>query len=134
MYDLIIIGASAAGLSAGIYAARRNLNFIILSKDIGGEVATSGEIENWPGIIHTDGIALARQFHEHAKSYGITIHDQHDVTAIVQKNNAHVVETVDGNGEKKSYETKSAIIASGIHPKSLNLPGEKELKGRGITS
>ena len=61
MFDLIIIGGSAAATAAGIYAARRNLNFKIITKDFGGEVATSGEIANWPGIIKTDGVALAQQ-------------------------------------------------------------------------
>ena len=71
MYDLIIIGGSAAGATAGIYAVRRGLNFKIITKDFGGEVATSGEIGNWPGINQTDGITLANQFKEHLKFYNV---------------------------------------------------------------
>ena len=68
MFDLIIIGGSAAATTAGIYAARRGLNFKIITKDFGGEVATSGEIGNWPGISQTDGITLTNQFKEHLKN------------------------------------------------------------------
>ena len=63
--DLIIIGGSVAATTAGIYAARRGLNFKIISKDFGGEVATSGEIGNWPGDGMTDGITLANKFRSH---------------------------------------------------------------------
>ena len=71
IYDLIIVGASAAGASAGIYAARRKLNFKIISKDFGGEVATSGEIGNWPGMSHTDGLELSDLFLKHLNSLGV---------------------------------------------------------------
>src|SRR3972149_4405673 len=71
MFDLIIIGGSAAATTAGIYAARRGLNFKIITKDFGGEVATSGEIGNWPGVSQTDGITLANQFKEHLRFYNV---------------------------------------------------------------
>ena len=71
IFDLIIIGGSAAATAAGIYAARRNLNFKIITKDFGGEVATSGEIGNWPGSPKTDGITLSQQFKDHLKFYGV---------------------------------------------------------------
>src|SRR3989344_5687881 len=70
-YDLVIIGGSAAAATAGIYAARRNLNFKIITKEFGGEVATSGEIGNWPGVPKTDGLKLAEEFRAHLKSYGV---------------------------------------------------------------
>lgn len=133
MFDLVIVGASAAGLSASVYAARRNLNFVVVSKDVGGEVALSGEIENWPGVIHTDGIALAKAFHEHTKSYNVNIEEGVEVTAIKSKKNHHVVMAKDALGKETTYETKTILIASGIHPRELNVPGEKKLKGRGVT-
>ena len=71
MYDLIIIGGSAASTAASIYAVRRKLNFKIISKDFGGEVATSGEIGNWPGITETNGIELTEKFKEHLEFYGV---------------------------------------------------------------
>ena len=70
-FDLIIIGGSAAATAAGIYAARRSLNFKIISKDLGGVVATSGEIGNWPGMNETNGIELSEKVREHLKFYGV---------------------------------------------------------------
>jgi len=134
MLDLIIIGASAAGLSASVYAARRNLNFVVVAKDVGGEVALSGEIENWPSVIHTDGIALARAFHEQAKSYGVRIEEGVEVIAIKPKKKYQIVMAKDSTGKEILYEAKAILIASGIHPRELDIPGEKKLKGRGVTS
>lgn len=133
MYDLIIIGASAAGCTAAVYAARRNLNFIIISKDIGGEVALSGEIENWPGQIHTDGIQLAKDFHQHILSYNVKIENDSLVTGIEHKNNHHVVMVKNSSGAEVTYPTKTVIIASGIHPRLLGIPGEEALRGKGVT-
>lgn len=133
MYDLVIIGAAAAGCTAAVYAARRNLNFIIVTKDIGGEVALSGDVDNWPGQIHTTGIQLAQDFHKHAESYQTKIENGRYVTAIVPEKNYHLVKTTDDAGVEKIYETKTVLIASGIHPRTLGVPGEDELRGKGVT-
>src|SRR3989344_3365535 len=84
-YDLIIIGGSAAATAACVYAARRNLNFKIICKEFGGEVATSGYIENWPGIIHTDGIALSDQFKEHLHANHAPLEEGVEVTNIIKE-------------------------------------------------
>jgi len=133
MLDLVIIGAAAAGCSAAVYASRRNLNFKIIAKDIGGEVALSGEVENWPGTIHTTGIQLAEDFHAHVKSYGVEIEDGWEVTEIRQVKNHHEVVAKKFTGEEKIFETKTVILATGIHPRTLNIPGEAEFKGKGVT-
>ncbi len=133
MLDLVIIGAAAVGCPAAVYAARRNLNFVVISKDIGGEVALSGEVENWPGQIHTTGIQLAQDFHKHAVSYGVKIEQGLEVIDIVQQKNYHIVKTKNFRGEEKIFETKAVVIGSGIHPRVIGVPGEMELKGRGIT-
>lgn len=133
MHDLIIIGAAAAGCSAAIYAIRRNLDVVIVSKDIGGEVALAGEVENWPGIQHISGYELAQNFYKHVQSYNVPIHEGVSVTGISQKGNTHVVHTKNIKGEEKDYETKSVIIGSGIHPRELGIAGEAELKGKGVT-
>lgn len=132
MYDLIIIGASAAGAAASVYAARRSLNFVVVSKDIGGEVATSGEIENWPGTIHTDGFTLAEDFKKHMLANNVKIDEGWGVEKITNNANTQTVFASKGK-EKKEYETKAIIVASGIHPRHLGVPGEKELYGRGVT-
>lgn len=134
MYDLIIIGASAAAFPASIYAARRHLNFIILSKDIGGELALSGEVNNWPGIKTISGLDLAKQMHEHAKSYDVKIEEGIEVTDIKQDKKIHIIVTKDSKGQEKIYKTKTVLITSGIHPKELGIKGETEFKNKGITS
>lgn len=133
MFDLIIIGAAAAGCTAAVYAARRNLNFIIITKDIGGEVALSGEVENWPGQIHTTGVQLAQDFHKHALSYEANIKNGLSVTGITPEGRHHVVTTVDANGKEEKFAAKAVIIGSGIHPRTLGVPGEDALRGKGVT-
>jgi len=133
MYDLVIIGASAAGSAAAVYAARRRLNFIIISKDIGGEVVKNGEVENWLGIVQTTGIELAQQFKAHLDANEVTIENGWEVTGISQENTIHTIHAKKGS-EEKNIQTKSIIIATGIHPKHLRVPGEAELQKRGVTS
>jgi alkyl hydroperoxide reductase subunit AhpF len=133
LYDLIIIGHAAAGPAAAIYAARRHLDVLIISKDIGGEVALSGDIGNWPSVIKTTGIELAKEFHEHVKSYNVPIEEGTEVVSIAQEKNIHIITAKDILGKEKIYRTKTIIVATGIHPRELDIPGEKELKGRGIT-
>lgn len=132
MFDLIIIGASAAGISAAIYAARRNLHFIVVTGDVGGEVATSGEIENYPGFKHTDGIELTQKFQEQL---------DHNHVKIEQPVRVQRISRVDGGfritaykvSEEKHWDARAVIIATGIHPKPLPVPSEPKLRGHGIT-
>jgi len=133
MYDLIIIGASAAAFPAAIYAARRQLNFIILTKDIGGELALSGKVNNWPGTIEINGFELAKQMHAHIKSYDVKIEEGLEAKEVKQKGKTHIVIAQDVAGKEKKFETKAVLVASGIHPRELNIPGEKEYKGKGVT-
>ncbi|KKW02711.1 MAG: Pyridine nucleotide-disulfide oxidoreductase, FAD/NAD(P)-binding domain-containing protein [Parcubacteria group bacterium GW2011_GWA1_49_11] len=149
MYDLIIIGGSAAASTAGIYATRRRLNFKIITKEFGGEVATSGEIGNWPGQIHADGIKLAREFKDHLKSYGVepeegvwvqkvakTKEDNFCITTMKDGQPAMAADKLDGMDEaalKCDYEAKAVIIATGVHPRMLDVPGEKEYRNKGVS-
>jgi thioredoxin reductase len=131
--DLVIIGASAAGLSASVYASRRNLNFKIVSKDVGGEVALSGEVNNWPGILSISGFELAQNFRKHVESYDKKIDEGFIVESLSKEDNVHVVKAKNMAGEERIYKTKSIIIASGIHPRLLGIEGEEEFRGRGVT-
>jgi len=133
MFDLIIIGSAAVGSSAAIYAARRKLNFKVIAKDLGGEVALSGEVANWPGILSIQGFELAQKFTEHVKSYGVEIEEGFEVKNITTENNIHTVHIENGVGEKKEYQTKAIIIGSGIHPRHLNIPGENDFMHKGVT-
>ncbi len=149
-YDLIIIGGSAAATVAGVYAARRALKFKILTKEFGGEVATSGEIANWPGSIKTDGIALAKQFKEHLASYHVVPEEGVEVMQIAKQTDEMFCITTaqDGLGmaggkvsslrssqerKKCDYVAKAVIVATGVHPRELNVPGEKEFRNKGVS-
>jgi NADH-dependent peroxiredoxin subunit F len=132
IYDLVIIGASAAGISAAIYAARRKLDFMIVTYDIGGEVLTSGEIENYPGIAKTDGIELTEKFKEQLKIYDVKVDELWQVKS-VEKDGELFKITAELNKESRVYLAKTAILATGVHPRELGVPGEKEYRGRGVT-
>jgi len=128
MLDLIIIGAGPAGITAGVYAARKRMNLLVVSKDIGGQTAYSGDIENYTGYQFVTGPDLTAKFEEHMRKYGIAMKEGKEVTGIKKKGNTVVVKTNQG-----TYEARAAIIASGKRSKELNVPGEKELKNRGLT-
>jgi alkyl hydroperoxide reductase subunit F len=126
MYDLIIIGAGPAGITAAIYAARKKLNFLVISKNIGGQTLLSPEVENYVGYQYLTGAELMKKFEDHMKTYNIEVR-QEEVKNI-EKNEALKVIT-----EKETYETRTVIIASGKRYKSLNVPGEKEFLGKGVS-
>lgn len=128
--DFVVIGGSAAATTAGIYAARRGLKFKIISKDFGGEVATSGEIGNWPGDGTTDGIALADKFRKHLEQYKVDMEEGVEVESVNKKEGGiFVIKTADG----EEYYANAVIIATGVHPRPLNIPGEKEFRNKGVS-
>ncbi|MEK7532613.1 MAG: FAD-dependent oxidoreductase [Patescibacteria group bacterium] len=133
MYDLVIIGGSISGVAAAIYAVRRKLNFVLISKDIGGEVLLSGEIYNYPGIVETDGVKMTQTFRDQIKYYAIPFEEGVEVTGITQKDGSHLIASKDSTGKEKTYKTKTVIVATGIHPRHLAVPGEKEFYQKGVT-
>jgi thioredoxin-disulfide reductase len=158
LYDSIIIGASAAGMSAGIYLKRQKLNFLILAKDIGGEMALSGIIENYPGFPLTNGVELTQKFKEHLEKYEIepvmeevvkitqTIsdHTQTNTDFITNENkkmsemsvlspNKSLYSAFKIITNKNEYLAKTIIIATGSNPKKLNVSGEKEFYHKGVS-
>jgi thioredoxin-disulfide reductase len=126
LYDSIIIGASAAGMSAGIYLKRQKLNFLILAKDIGGEMVYAGIIENYPGFPLTNGVELTQKFKEHLEKY--EIEPVMEEVVKIEKENFFKVST-----HKNEYLSKTVIIATGSNPKKLNVPGEKEFYHKGVS-
>ncbi len=127
MYDLIIIGAGPAGITAAIYAARKRLNFLVISKNIGGQTLLSPTVENYVGYHYLSGADLIKKFEEHMKDYNIEVR-QENVENIEKSG-----ETIKVISDKGSYETRAVIIASGKRYKSLNVPGEKEFLGKGVS-
>ncbi len=129
MYDLIIVGAGPAGITASVYAARKRMNFLVITKDIGGQAALSGDVENYTGYQFISGPELALKFEEHLRKYNIELKENEEVIELKRKDN--VVVLVKTN--KGAYEAKAAIIASGKRSMELGVPGEKEFKNRGLT-
>lgn len=132
IYDSIIIGGSAAGTAAGIYFARRKINFLMLCKEFGGEVALSGEIKNWPGIIETTGLELSDKFKEHLASYGVEPKEGIFVNKILKKNSLFEIEAAE-NGFLLTFQTKTVLVTTGSAPRKLNIPGEDKFKNKGVS-
>lgn len=133
MDDAIVIGGSAAGTAAGIYLARRKMKFRLVAFDFGGEVATSGEIANYPGFKMTDGIELTEKFLEHLRSYGVEPELEVKVSAVKKISEGHFVIEGEKNGAPMKYEARAVIAATGSHPRELDAPGAKEFRGKGLS-
>ena len=127
IYDLIIIGASAAGMSAGIYAARAGLNFVIISKDKGGNTANAGVIENYLGTISKPGLELSQEFENHLKQYNPEIIIK-EVQKVNKQKKTFIVEIQD-----REFESQAVIVATGTKYRKLNIEGEKEFFNKGIS-
>ncbi len=131
MYELIIIGAGPAGMTAAVYAARKKLNTLLISGDIGGQGLTSWLVENYMGYQFIEGHELMKKFEEQVKQFPT------DVKVEVGKRSERLLR-VDGGFEVRTdrgetYQAKAVIVATGKRPRHLNVPGEKELLGRGVT-
>src|SRR3989338_8224805 len=128
MYDVIIIGAGPAGITAAIYAVRKRIESLIITRDIGGQTALSGDVENYTGYQFISGPELVLKFEEHLRKFNIALKENEAVREIVKAGGTIQVKT-----DKGLYEAKSIIIASGKRSRELNVPGEKEFKNKGLT-
>ncbi len=128
MYDLIIVGGGPAGLTAGIYAQRARLKTLLLEREfVGGQIAVSDVIENYPGFPSISGAALMEQFEAHAKKFGLEIRLA-GVLNISDEDGVKALKTTEGE-----LKARAVIIATGAKPKRLGVPGEKELTGKGVS-
>ncbi|HUT22605.1 MAG TPA: thioredoxin-disulfide reductase [Candidatus Bipolaricaulota bacterium] len=126
-YDVIIIGAGAAGLTAAIYAGRRELKTLVLTKDIGGQAAITDEIENWPGEMSILGPALMEKIKNQAEKWGAKI-EFDEVSKIEKTGEFFTVKT--GRGE---FLGTAVILCFGLSHRRLGIPGEKEFVGKGVS-
>jgi len=128
-YDLIILGAGPAGLTSAIYAARGKLKTLVVEKEVvGGEIASTDIVENYPGYPEgISGAILSQRMEEQAKKFGAQIYQGflNDVKL------GEDPKTIDLDGRK--IKAKAVIVATGTSPKMLNVPGEREFKGRGVS-
>jgi len=126
-YDVIIIGAGAAGLTSAIYSARYNLKTLVISKNRGGIAATADRVCNYPSYKDIGGMELMERFIEHTESLGVPIMYE-EVKKITKKNNFFIVSTI-----KQDYKGKKLIFAVGSERNKLNVPGEEKFNGRGVS-
>jgi thioredoxin reductase (NADPH) len=128
IYDLIIIGAGPAGLAASIYASRYKLEHLILGMEQGGQMGEIYDVENYPGFSRISGHDLIAKFVEHAESFGVRI---------TQESVANFRKKEDGFFEIKTarneYVARSLILAMGAHYRRMNISGEKEFTGKGVS-
>ncbi len=126
--DVLVIGAGPAGLTAAMYAARKELRTTLVSPDVGGQILLTGEIENYPGFASVMSFDLADRMEEQVRRYPVTFE-----TAAVTKL-ARLEETFSAmldDGEE--IEARAVIVTAGRRPRTLGIPGEKELTGRGVS-
>jgi len=128
VYDIIIVGGGAAGLTAALYATRQGLKTLVVAKDIGGQLSLASQIENYPGIKAIAGLELAHSIKEQAEEFGAEfVYDE--AIGISQLDNAFRISTkVSGD-----YDALAVILAFGKTPRSLGVPGEDRLVGRGVS-
>ena len=126
-YDIIIVGAAAAGLTSAIYAARQSMRTLIIGKDLGGQALLTNDIQNYPGYDNIDGFSLISKFEEQVKNLNVEIiYDE--VTKISDQNSRFIVHT-----SSRKFVSQSVILAFGKTPRDLGVPGEDKLKGRGLS-
>lgn len=131
IYDLIIIGGGPAGVSAGVYAARKRLKTLLITPDFGGQSTVSEGIENWIGTVKISGSDLAKNLREHLLAYSgeyLEIKDGEGAQDISKNSDIFTVKT-----EKSEYEAKTVLIATGSTRRKLEVPGAIEFDNKGLT-
>lgn len=127
-FDLIIIGAGPAGLTASIYASRYKLSNLVIGKILGGTMTWAHRVENYPGFVSIPGTELAQKMGEQVKGLGVEILAEN--VAKIEKAEKDFRLTTEGN---QVFETKALIVATGTERRKLNIPGEQEYLGKGVS-
>lgn len=130
MKDLIILGSGPAGLAAAIYAARAELDFCVVEKEpmSGGQIITTSEIDNYPGLYHMGGFDLGVKFREHAEQLGAQFVNE-EVSEVKVSPDRVDIELAGG----ETMDAKTVIVATGAKHRKLGVPGEEELLGSGVS-
>lgn len=128
MYDLIIVGAGPAGMTAGIYAARREMRTLIIGSEVGGQLVWASEIENYPGFAKIDSFELIENMRKQTLAAG----------AELKIDEVKKIERLDSGNfmlytSRDSYEAQAVVIAMGLSPRRLAVPGEVEYNGKGVS-
>lgn len=128
MYDLIIIGGGPAGMTAAVYAARKKLDTLLITTDFGGQPMWTTEIENYMGYQFITGPELMAKFEEQVRRFSVKIEYKEATGLTVNADGTFTVITTE-----EKHQGKTVILASGKRPKRLNIPGELEFTGRGVS-
>jgi len=128
IYDLIILGAGPAGITSAVYAARKRLEFLLISPDIGGQAALSGDIENYTGYQFITGPELALKFQDHMSAFNIPLNIPDKAIGVFKQPDSIKVTT-----EKGEYFSRALIISTGKRPRPLDVEGEDEYRNKGLT-
>jgi len=128
-YDLIIIGGGCAGYPASVYASRYNLKTLVIAKELGGLIATTKEVENFPGFNSIGGFELAQKLEEQAKFNNVPILND-TVKSIEKQNNTYVIKT---DLKEEIFETKTILLATGTKHRHLGIESESQFKGKGVS-
>lgn len=126
--DIIVVGGAAAGLTAAIYCARLGLRTLVITKDIGGQALLTNEIQNYPGFTNTSGFDLMNKFQEQAQAYGADFVYDEVVEIREAEQNCFALKTA---GEE--FYSCAIVLAFGKTPRDLGVPGEQQLKGKGVS-
>lgn len=126
--DLVIVGAGPAGMTAAVYAARKGLRPLVVSEDIGGQASWSSSVENYMGFKDIRGSELMRRFEEHMQGQRLSFAERR-VDKVDRVNGGFAVRCRDG----VVHHARAVIASTGRRPRSLGVPGEAELRGRGIS-
>lgn len=128
MYDLIIIGSGPGGMTAGIYAARREMKTLIIGRELGGQMVWANEIENYPGFEKINSFELINKIKQQTTNFGVEM--KNDEVKKIEK-------TAEGGfllyTSRETFEAKTVVIAMGLAPRRLAVPGEIEFNGRGVS-
>ncbi len=132
LYDVVIIGGSPAGLTAGIYVARKKLKAVILTKNVGGQCLLTDNIENFPGFDLISGRELVEKMRAQSEKYGVSVKEGAEVESIQKNGNKDEFEVRLRNLED-GLRARAIIIATGKTPNKLRIPGEKEFENKGVS-
>ncbi|MFW5976847.1 MAG: glutaredoxin 3 [Bacillota bacterium] len=130
IWDVVIIGSGPAGFSAALYAARKGLEVLIVSTDMGGQMVDTGEVDNYLGIIESSGPELIKKFWNHVEKYNVDI-ELGETVADVDKDKEKQLFNLKTESEK-NLQSKTVIITTGTTNRELGIPGEKQFKGKGV--
>ena len=129
-YDVLVVGGASAGLTAAMYASRQSLKTLVITKDIGGQALLTNAIENYPPFEHIGGFELMQKFEQQARNFGAEFAYEEVLSITHHEGGGFIIKT---NNKDKEYSGYVLILAFGKTPRDLNVKGEKELNGRGVS-